>query len=98
MGPKTWEHTNGMQKHTNNNIEISRAPLDRVKTVLAVGNYKIKISNDDRMKYHESHCTSSKLQAMSKEMFKTEMLLQPPPPPPEPTPQGPASTATRHIT
>ena len=55
MAPKMWEHTNGMQKHTNNNIEISRAPQDRVKTVLAVGNYEIEISNDDGIKYHESH-------------------------------------------
>ena len=96
MGPKTWKHTNGMQKHTNNNIEISRAPQDRVKTVLAVGNYEIEISNDDGIKYHERHRTSNATQAMSKENFKTGMLLQPPPPPPTP-PQGPAPTETRHI-
>ena len=89
MGPKKLEHTNGLQKHTTNNIEISRAPLDRVKRVLTVGNYEIKTSNDNGIKYHESHCTSSELQAMSKEIFKTEMLLQPPPPPPEPPHKAP---------
>ena len=81
------KNSNGMQKHTNNNIEISRAPQDRVKTVLAVGNYETEISNDDGIKYHERHRTSNALQAMSKENVKTGMLLQPPPPPPEPLPR-----------
>ena len=72
MGPKKWEHTNGMQEYTNNNMELTRAPLDRVKTALVVGNYEIETSNEDGIKYHESHCATSKLQAPTKEMFKND--------------------------
>ena len=77
-------------------MELTRAPLDRVKTVLAVGNYEIKTSNDKRTKYHERHCATSKLHAPTKEIFKNEMPPQTHPPPPKPPPSPCADRGPAH--
>ena len=66
MSPKIWETTDGMQEHTNNTMELTRTPLDRGKTVHAVGNHEIKTSNDDNIRHHKRHSATSELLAQTK--------------------------------
>ena len=96
MGPKVWETTNGMQEHTHNTMELTRTSLDRGKTVYAVKNHEIEISNDDEIRHHKRPSATSKLQAPTK---KTSLNKMPPPtslPPPDP-PQALTPTAARYI-
>ena len=66
MGPRIWETTNVMQKHTINTMELTRTPLDQGKMVHAVGNYEIETSNDDKIRHHKRHSATSELLAQTK--------------------------------